>query len=312
MISNINLNFDSLGWAVRANPRGFDDPSFFTVADRFLKLADKYNFKYTIFVIGKDLVNPSVAKMVKEWQDLGHEIGNHSYNHRNDFGSLSYDDTYNEVMLSHDVIRSACKRDPKGFIAPGWATSKHLINILIKGQYDYDTSLFPSWFMYLAALKFFWNYKYDIRRFDLIKGMDAKSNLFEHTDPFYMNGTSVFQENRKILILPLPVTRPFKIPCWHTMKFMLPFAISEWSMDRLFQSKYFYYLIHPTDLMDLNDVPKEYREKARVLERIKIPLRVKMNMMERALLKIKRHSSRMVTLSEMSDDIKQNRLVENQ
>jgi peptidoglycan/xylan/chitin deacetylase (PgdA/CDA1 family) len=309
LISNININFDSLGWALQLNPREFDDPTFFTIADRFLKLADKYDFKYTIFVIGKDLENPAVAKIVKEWQNLGHEIGNHSYNHKTNFGSLSYDAINYEVMKSHLLIKSACKKDPKGFIAPGWATSRNLIRILIENQYKYDTSLFPSWFMYLAQLKFLWNFKNDKRRFEIFKRSDYSANLFGDSIPFYTDGNSLYYSENygRLLILPLPVSKYLKIPCWHTMKFILPSRVFNRSLHYFLKSNYFYYLVHPTDLMDLNDVPKLYKEKVQVLERIKVPLHVKNNMMEKVLSKIKKQSSRMVTLSEISDDIYQNR-----
>jgi peptidoglycan/xylan/chitin deacetylase (PgdA/CDA1 family) len=309
LISNININFDSLGWALQTNPREFDDPTFFSIADRFLKFSEKYDFKYTIFVIGKDLENPAVAKVVKEWQDQGHEIGNHTYNHKPDFGSLSYEETAREVIESHDIIRSACKQDPKGFIAPGWAISKNLIKILIEKNYLYDTSLFPSWFMYIAQMKFLWNFKWDKRRFEIFKRTDYTANLLGNSQPFFSDGNALYysEDPGRLLILPLPVTKKVKIPCWHTMNFILPSFMYDYSLNRSLKSKYFYYLVHPTDLMDLNDVPEIYRKKVQVLERINVPLTKKIDMMEKALLKIKKHSSRMVTLAEMSGEIYGNR-----
>jgi peptidoglycan/xylan/chitin deacetylase (PgdA/CDA1 family) len=305
LVSNIDINFDSLGWALQTNPREFEDPTFFSIADRFLKLSEKYDFKYTIFVIGKDLENPAVAKAVREWQDLGHEIGNHTYNHKPDFGSLSYEETAQEVVSSHEIIRSACKKDPRGFIAPGWAISKNLIKILIEKNYLYDTSLFPSWFMYMAQMKFLWNFKWDKRRFDIFRRTDYAANLLGNSRPFFSDGNALYQSEKagRLLILPLPVTKLSKIPCWHTMKFMLPSPMYDYSLNRALQSDYFYYLIHPTDLMDLTDVPTHYQKKVQILERINVPLNKKMEMLEKTIQKIKKHSSRMVTLSEMSSEI---------
>ena len=57
------------------------DPSFLYSAERFFELGSKYNFKYTIFIVGKDLENPEVAARVRSWAESGHEIGNHSYTH---------------------------------------------------------------------------------------------------------------------------------------------------------------------------------------------------------------------------------------
>ncbi|NMB79861.1 MAG: polysaccharide deacetylase family protein, partial [Methanomicrobiales archaeon] len=255
--ANININFDSLGWALQTDPKESDDPTFFDIAERFLSLADKYDFRYTIFVIGRDLENPAVAREVKRWQDMGHEIGNHSYSHPPEFGGLSYDDTYDEVKKAHDLITKACKRPPVGFIAPGWATSKNLIDILIREKYSYDTSLFPSWFMYLIQVKFLWNFKYDKRRFTIFRRSDHTANLLGRPEPFFTNGTSMFHHKNdgQLLVFPLPTTRYLKIPCWHTMNFIFPRRLNRYVLHHTTNAEFFYYLVHQTDLMDLDDVP---------------------------------------------------------
>ena len=56
----IDINFDSLNENL-GFPKGFKDPSFFKVFDRFLELSNKYNFKYSLYFIGKDLENPEIA-----------------------------------------------------------------------------------------------------------------------------------------------------------------------------------------------------------------------------------------------------------
>jgi peptidoglycan/xylan/chitin deacetylase (PgdA/CDA1 family) len=304
LISNININFDSLGWALQTNPKEFDDPTFFSIPDRFFKLSEKYDFKYTIFVIGRDLENPAVSSIVKEWQDMGHEIGNHSYNHKPSFGSLSYEKTENEIVKSHNIIKSACKQDPRGFIAPGWATSKNMLKILINNNYLYDTSLFPSWFMYITQLKLSWNFKNDKRVIDNLKRTDYMANLIGSTEPFFSDGESLYKASNpgNILILPLPATKNTRIPCWHTMKFVLP-SVHNYSLSQTLKSNYFYYLIHPMDLMDLKDIPEKYHKKAQVVERINIPLSKKIDALESAIIKIKNHSSKMATLSEIAENI---------
>jgi hypothetical protein len=302
-ISNININFDSLGWALQTNPKEFDDPTFFIVADRFLKLADKYDFKYTIFVIGKDLENPNVAKMVKEWQDQGHEIGNHTYNHLPNFGSLSYNDIYKEVMDADNIISKACGESPIGFIAPGWAISKNLVEVLIQNNYLYDTSLFPSWFMYLAMMKLSWNFKSDKRRFDNLKRNDYIPNLLCNSDPFFTIDNHFYDTNSgNLLIMPLPTSYYTKVPCWHTLKFISP-KLYNYSIKECLNRKYFYYLTHPADLMDLNDIPKIYHKESQVIERINIPLKKKIEYMEKAILTIKRHSIGSMTLSQIAREI---------
>ena len=53
----MNINFDSLGEAY-GFPEGWRDPSFHEVADRLLDIADRYGFKYSIYIIAKDLDGP--------------------------------------------------------------------------------------------------------------------------------------------------------------------------------------------------------------------------------------------------------------
>ena len=74
----IDINFDSLNENL-GFPSAFKDPSFFEVFDNFLYFSDKYNFKYSIYIIGKDLENPELKARVKDWSQAGHEIGNHIY-----------------------------------------------------------------------------------------------------------------------------------------------------------------------------------------------------------------------------------------
>ena len=71
----ININFDSLNENL-GFPKSYRDPSFFEVFDRFLEFSNEFNFKYSIYIIGKDLENPEINSRVKAWSQAGHEIGN--------------------------------------------------------------------------------------------------------------------------------------------------------------------------------------------------------------------------------------------
>lgn len=133
-----NINFDSLGSFLFEKNKDFSDPTFFQIADRFFELSNKYGFKYTIFVIGKDLEDTKIAQRVREWSKQGHEIGNHSYSHRLNLGHLAYGELEDEVVRSHEIISRICQKEPRGFIAPAWATSPDLIDILIKHNYLQD------------------------------------------------------------------------------------------------------------------------------------------------------------------------------
>jgi len=152
-LAAIDINFDSLGWAFSLSRPDFRDPTYFGVADRFLALAERFGFKYTIFVIGQDLENPEVAARVRDWHQQGHEIGNHSWHHHANLGALHPDAIEREVMRAHERITEVCGAEPRGFIAPAWSTSGELLRVLDRHDYLYDTSQFSSYVMWLIATK---------------------------------------------------------------------------------------------------------------------------------------------------------------
>lgn len=301
--SSFNINFDSLGWALSASPKGFLDPTYLHIAERFFELSNKYGFKYTIFIIGRDLENHRVAQRVKEWSEQGHEIGNHSYSHKQNLGYLDYNKLEMEVMKSHELITKVCGKEPKGFIAPAWATSAELIDILLKHNYLYDTSVFPSYFMYLASAKLWCNFRWDHRRGTIFQRRDRLVNLFASRKPYFSKGRSLIKkESGGLLIIPLPVTPLLRIPCWHTMSFLLPRAIFSLILNLCLTQKYFYYLLHPTDLFDSNDIPANYRN-IQNLERLNVSLAKKRQLFHNSIDMIIKRSSQLVTLEQIAKDI---------
>jgi hypothetical protein len=305
-MSCININFDSIGWNLSLEPNDFNDPSFFSIADRFFQFSLKYHFKYTIFVIGKDLENPEVAARVRDWSQQGHEIGNHSYNHKQNLGFLDPEEIESEVMRSHDLIAETCGDEPKGFIAPAWATSRELVTVLLKNDYLYDTSLFPSYFMWLASAKVYWKFRKDERGATVLQRKDRWANLLGGRKPFFTEGSLIADKRtgaQRLLIIPLPVTPLLRIPCWHTMAFLLPETWFESVLKNTLKSCYFYYLMHPADLADLSDIPENYHDDIRVLERIEVPISKKVPAVEKYFDQIKSNSLEIVTLKAMAENI---------
>jgi len=299
-LSCININFDSFGWALGLPPGRTRDPSFFEVADRFFAISDRMGFKYTIYVIGRDLENPEVAARVRDWHDRGHEIGNHSYSHLQNLGYLGDGEIESEVMRSHELIARACGRAPRGFIAPAWATSPALLRVLIRNRYLYDTSLLPSYFMWLASAKVWWNFRGDERQKSVLQRKDRLANLIGRRRPFFTDGASLTPQaaGGGLLVIPLPVTPVFRLPLWHTMAFFFPRWIFDHVLRTTLRMRFFYYLVHPSDLADLDDIPAGYMESSRVLEkqRMAVPVAEKIRQMETFLAVVKERSGRIVTL----------------
>ena len=270
--ASINLNFDSLGWSAGLDPTRHRDPSYFEIADRFLRYANELDFRYTIFVIGRDLENPEVAARVREWSEAGHEIANHSYHHHPNLGSLPREAIEDEVLRSHELIERVTGKEPRGFIAPGWSTSATLLEVLSEHRYLYDTSTFPSYFMWLVLAKLWWNFRKDGRRLRFLERRDKLANLLAPVRPHRVAPGSLIRRSPDgLLVLPLPTTPLLRIPSWHTTAFVFPPWLRDHALSRCLRERYYYHLTHPADLLDGADVERT-GWTVRNLERLEVPL----------------------------------------
>ena len=109
-IACISLNLDSIGHAIGKSPLK-NDPTFDVVFERIENIIDKYDIKMSIFVIGKDLENKENLNYVSEWYKKGHEIGNHTYTHPINFGSLSKERIFQEIKKTDDLSKSQLTGD---------------------------------------------------------------------------------------------------------------------------------------------------------------------------------------------------------
>lgn len=300
----ININFDSLYWLCGGDVEKFKFPSYFSVADRFFSFSEKYGFKYSIFVIGQDLQNKEVFARVRSWSEAGHEIGNHSWSHVSNLGILSDSKMEYEVMKSHELITQCTGKEPRGFIAPSWCASRRLLRLLAQNNYLYDTSIFPTYFIFALWLKLRLNSigtsrKHNIRTKQLFFQMPFS---FGKRTPYIKE-----YEGKKIVELPMPTAGYLRLPCWHTMNFVFGSEAVLGAADKILKiSDNFYYVVHPADLQDYNnDLNDDIRGKIKSLERTMVPLEKKKEYMENVLRKLQ-NEGEFVTLEKMAGDIKNN------
>ena len=288
-------------------PKSYRDPSFFEIADRFLLLAEKYNFNLTIFVIGRDLENPLNQEAVKNWSAMGHEIGNHSWSHRPDMGRHDREDIRGEVEKAHQIITKVVGKEPKGFIAPSWAFSSVLADVLIEYGYEYDSSPFPSWLMFPLAMRIWYVHRNMDRGSGLLTFENFKYALLGKRDPHLWPKGSNCQKGKgmkinegKIVLLPVPSTK-MRVACWHTLSFILGKNGHQRILkNALEQTKFFYYLMHPADLMVRGDLCNEYPCH---FARIDRPLKEKVEMLEASIRMIIDDGRTIVTMQELAENV---------
>jgi len=91
---------------------------------RILDILDKYNIKAAFFLIGKNVVEK--PEIVQDIALKGHLIGNHSYNHKWNFGFLSSNKIKEELEKTEKVILKTTGIKTKMFRPPFAVTNPNI------------------------------------------------------------------------------------------------------------------------------------------------------------------------------------------
>ena len=262
----INLNFDSLGEAY-GWPKGFvEDAAFTRGVDRILNLSQKFNIPITFFLVAKDLENRKNYEIIRNISNYENvEIANHSYNHLFNFGSRSDQIIYDEIYKSHELIFKCTGKEAKGFISPTWSVSKNVIKNLIKLNYTYDTSFFQSIYLYPAVLKIVLSHltkKKFKKAYQILNRRDYLLPFKYDEEPFFINSNmkKVLNTTKEsILEMPMPLINNFNPPIWHTAGYVFGWNFLKKKLKKILdKNKPFFYLIHPADFLDQNDLDNKY------------------------------------------------------
>ena len=262
----INLNFDSLGEAY-GWPKDFvEDAAFTRGVDRILNLSQKFDIPITFFLVGKDLENKKNYEIMRRISNNNNvEIANHSYNHFFNFGSRNDQIIYDEIYKSHELIFKCTGKEAKGFISPTWSVSKNVIKNLIKLNYNYDTSFFQSIYLYPAVLKIVLSHlaKKKFRKaYQILDRRDYLIPFKYDEEPFFLNSNMEKVSNTEkesILEMPMPLINNFNPPIWHTAGYVFGWNYLKKKLKKILnKNKPFFYLIHPADFLDQNDLDNKY------------------------------------------------------
>lgn len=129
---------------------GLPDPSrpaatlvYDIALDRLTSLARELEIPLTLFAIGRDLVRPEAAAKLRAAHEKGHEIANHSLDHRYDLVRLGRSEIRRQVVEGAAAIERATGAAPLGFRAPGYTISDEVFDVLTELGVAYDSSVFP-------------------------------------------------------------------------------------------------------------------------------------------------------------------------
>lgn len=121
----------------------------------YLEIFDRYKIKVTFFVTGKDAL--SAKEIFKEIAARGHEIANHSANHRPRFTALSRKEKETEIREAEAGIEEATGERPVGFRSPNFDIDIETLEILQERKYLYDSSVLPTFLspLFRRMIRFF-------------------------------------------------------------------------------------------------------------------------------------------------------------
>jgi polysaccharide deacetylase family sporulation protein PdaB len=102
--------------------------------EAILDIFDKYNIKATFFVTGMWAdANETALKAIAS---RGHEVGNHSYTHK-DFATLGDDDIARELSRCTDAIERVTGKRTTIFRAPYGSWNARIVDVVCGQQYDF-------------------------------------------------------------------------------------------------------------------------------------------------------------------------------
>lgn len=260
--ASLSLDLDN-DWSYR-KVRGLADweqyPSYLdVVVPRAIDFLAKLDQPITFFVVGRDALGDD-ARWIKELAAAGHEIGNHSFDHRPWMDRDTPEEIDAELARAEDAIGEATGRRPDGYRGPGYSLSPALLQVLTDRGYLYDASTLPTWIGPLARTAYFRAAKFSREE------REVRRDLYGHLDDTLRPLHPYRWETADASIIELPVsTLPVgRLPI-HFSYLLALGAINErlsrayWAaalklaaVRRIELSM----LLHPLDLVDAEEIPQ--------------------------------------------------------
>jgi hypothetical protein len=172
-------------------------------------LAEAGRFPLTLFTIGSDMARAEAARGLREAAENGHEIANHSLDHRYDLVRLGRDEITRQIAEGARVIEDATGQRPVGFRAPGYTISDEVFDVLRELGVAYDSSVFPCPAYFAAKTAAIAAIALRGRTSRSI--VDTPRVLLAPTRP-YRIGTPYWKRGEGLLEIPVQVTRGLRLP----------------------------------------------------------------------------------------------------
>ena len=169
----------------------------------------------------------------------GHEIGNHSYSHPDNFLNLGLEDRRSEIRKTDDLIRTVLGFSAKSFRAPGYAGCFDNLQILQEMEYSSDCSRLPA--VYSTALDILFRARGDTEK-------KLPSFLRPDTWQWLLNSPNNFAEIEQVRIFKGDI---WSYPNSSTLLFQFPKLLMQ--MKRKWKRSSAPFLFHAIDFIDWHE-----------------------------------------------------------
>jgi len=218
--------------------------------DRLRGLADAGRFPLTLFAIGRDLDRQASRDRLKAAAEEGHEIANHSLDHRYDLVRLGREEIERQIDDGASVIAAACGTRPVGFRAPGYTITDEVFDVLSDLGVAYDASVFPCpayWTAKTAAIGLI-----SLRGRKSQSIVDTPSVLRAPTRP-YRVGKPYWKRGNGVLEIPVQVTRGLRLPFIGTSVTLAGPSRARWLAKMCVGEPLVNLELHGIDVLDVTD-----------------------------------------------------------
>jgi peptidoglycan-N-acetylglucosamine deacetylase len=176
---------------------------------RLRAMSEGGNVPLTLFTIGQDLARDAAARALQGAARAGHEIANHSLEHRYDLVRLGRDEIARQIEGGAQIIEERTSVRPVGFRAPGYTITDEVFEVLSDLGVAYDASVFPCPPYYLAKVAAIAAIAARGRKSRSI--VDTPNVLRAPTSP-YRIGRPYWRRGSGLLEMPVQVTRGLRLP----------------------------------------------------------------------------------------------------
>jgi hypothetical protein len=221
-----------------------------TALARYRDFARAEQLPLTLFVVGSDLARDENAATLRALAAEGHELGNHTLDHRYDLSRLPRAQIREQVAGAAALLSERAGVRPTGFRAPGYVTSDELYAALAELGVLYSSSVFPCPYYYIAKLAKLGELWLRGRRSESIAS--GPELLFAPRSP-YRTGQPYWRSGSGVLELPIQITPRLRLPVIGTSLMLLGPQRARSMIRSLARETFVNLELHGVDLLDSAD-----------------------------------------------------------